>query len=225
MLMEGIRPDEVALVTVLSACSHTGQVDLGIEYFKFMKSSGLSPMPEHYSCLVDLFCRAGELDKAWTLIDGMPHYENGKFTVSLWGALLSACSDYGNVSCGRLAAQRALELDPQNVGIYVLLSNMYARHQMWKETDDLRDLIKGTGLRKDVGTESLSKIKTIETHLCYLQSRRILSKLLMLQLHSCKFGLVECLSSKRTCMSRTKSSVEGPHSETGPENSAGGHRY
>lgn len=155
MLMEGTRPDEVALVTVLSACSHTGQVDLGIEYFKFMKSSGLSPLPEHYSCLVDLFCRAGELDKAWTLIDGIPHYENGSFTVSLWGALLSACSDYGNVSLGKLAAERALELDPQHVGIYVLLSNMYARHQMWKETDELRDLIKDTGLRKDVGTSRI----------------------------------------------------------------------
>lgn len=151
MLMEGIRPDGVAFVTVLSACGHTGQVDLGIEYFKFMKSSGLDPMPEHYSCLVDLLCRAGVLDKAWRLVDYMSYKEDGSFTVSMWGALLSACNDHGNVHLGRLAAQRALELDPQNVGIYVLLSNMYARHHMWKEIGELRELIKETGLKKDVG--------------------------------------------------------------------------
>lgn len=120
-------------------------MDLGIEYIKFIKSSGLDPMPEHYSCLIDLLCRAGELDKAWRLVDYMSYKEDGSFTVSVWGALLSACNDHGNVHLGRLAAQRALELDPQNVGIYVLLSNMYARHHMWKENDELRELIKQTG--------------------------------------------------------------------------------
>ena len=53
MLMEGVKPDGVAFVTVISACGHTGQVNLGIEYFESMVGDfGLDPKPERYSCLI-----------------------------------------------------------------------------------------------------------------------------------------------------------------------------
>lgn len=152
MLMEGIRPDGVAFVAVISACSHTGQVDIGIEYSELMaRDFGLNLSLEHYGCLVDLFCRAGELDKAWKLVNEMQFEGNGSGTVSIWGGLLSACNDHGNVELGKMAAQRALELDPQNVGIYVLLSNMYARYGMWNEIEELREVMKERGLKKDLG--------------------------------------------------------------------------
>ncbi|KAL0376209.1 UNVERIFIED_CONTAM: putative pentatricopeptide repeat-containing protein [Sesamum calycinum] len=48
MLMEGIRPDGVAFLTVISACGHTGQVDLGMEYFESMtRDYGLVASQEH----------------------------------------------------------------------------------------------------------------------------------------------------------------------------------
>ncbi|KAL0386901.1 UNVERIFIED_CONTAM: putative pentatricopeptide repeat-containing protein, mitochondrial [Sesamum radiatum] len=73
MLMEGIRPDGVAFLTVISACGHTGQVDLGMEYFESMtRDYGLVASQEHYSCLVDLLCRAGELERACKLVSEMP---------------------------------------------------------------------------------------------------------------------------------------------------------
>ncbi|XP_057488669.1 pentatricopeptide repeat-containing protein At4g21300-like [Actinidia eriantha] len=152
MLMEGVKPDGVAFVTVISACGHTGQVNLGIEYFESMVGDfGLDPKPEHYSCLIDLLCRAGELEKAWKLVNEMSYKANGNCTVSMWGALLSACNECGNVDLAKLAAQRALELDPQNVGIYVLLSNMYARYGMWNEISQLREVMMERLLEKDVG--------------------------------------------------------------------------
>lgn len=155
MLKEGIRPDGVAFLTVISACSHTGQVEVGMEYFESMSLYGLFPSSEHYSCLVDLLCRAGELEKAWELIAEMPHSEEGNCTISMWGTLLSACNEHGNVDLGKLAAQRALELEPQNVGIYVLLSNMFARNGMWDEIGQLRELMKMRGLKKDIGWSSI----------------------------------------------------------------------
>lgn len=152
MLIEGIRPDGVAFLAVISACGHTGQVDLGLDYFETMtRDFALPRMPEHYSCFIDLLCRAGELDKAWKLISEMPCEGNGNHTVSMWGTFLSACSEFGNVDLGKLAAQKALELDPQNTGVYVLLSNMYASHGMWDEIGQLRELMKGRKLKKDIG--------------------------------------------------------------------------
>ncbi|KAA8546054.1 hypothetical protein F0562_020495 [Nyssa sinensis] len=165
MLMDGIRPDEVAFLTVISACGHTGQVNLGIEYFESMAHDlGLSPGPEHHSCLVDLLCRAGELEKAWKLVNEMPSVKNGSCSVSLWGALLNACIDCGNIELGKLAARRALELDPQNVGIYVLLSNMYARYGLWDEIGHLRELMKERGLKKDIGCSWIETSKSKGFH-------------------------------------------------------------
>ncbi|KAF7142563.1 hypothetical protein RHSIM_Rhsim05G0066200 [Rhododendron simsii] len=69
LLTEGIKPDGVAFVTLVSTCGHTGQVNLWIEYFESMVSDfGLDPTSEHYSCLYDLLCRAGELEKAWKVV-------------------------------------------------------------------------------------------------------------------------------------------------------------
>ncbi|RVX21889.1 Pentatricopeptide repeat-containing protein [Vitis vinifera] len=123
MLREGIRPDGVAFVTIISACGHTGHVKLGIE--------------------------AGELEKAWKMVNEMTSKENGSYSISMWGALLNACNEFGNVELGKLAAHKALEMDPHNVGIYVLLSNMYAKFSMWDEIEQLRELMKESGLKKD----------------------------------------------------------------------------
>ncbi|GMJ00595.1 DEFECTIVELY ORGANIZED TRIBUTARIES 4 [Hibiscus trionum] len=152
MLKEGIEPDEVAFVTVISACSHTGQIRLGLEYFDCMsRVYKLIPGPEHYSCVVDLLCRAGELEKAMKVVNEMLEKGHNNCSISLWVALLSACSDHGNVEMGQFAAKRALELEPQNVGVYVQLSNLYAKLEMWDEIGQLRDKMKQRGLKKDTG--------------------------------------------------------------------------
>ncbi|KZV53462.1 pentatricopeptide repeat-containing protein-like [Dorcoceras hygrometricum] len=152
MLSEGIKPDGVAFLSVIYACGHTGQVDLGMKFFESMTLNyGLIASQEHYSCLVDLLCRAGELGRACKLVNDISNTGYESCTVSLWGALLSACYERGNVKLGKAAAQRALELEPGNVGIYVLLSNMYAKNGMWDEIEQLRELMKGRGLKKDIG--------------------------------------------------------------------------
>ncbi|XP_026453432.1 pentatricopeptide repeat-containing protein At3g14330-like [Papaver somniferum] len=148
MVANEVTPDAVVFVAVISACRHTGNVSLGLKYFESMVHDfGLQPDYEHYGCLVDLLCKAGELEKAWKLMSA----SNSRASISVWGALLSACVDYGNVEMGKLAANKALELDSKNVGIYVLLSNLYANVGMWNEIEELRDLMKEKGLKKDVG--------------------------------------------------------------------------
>ncbi|KAI3441251.1 uncharacterized protein J3R85_002515 [Psidium guajava] len=151
MLIKGIKRDEVAFVTVIAACARTGQVALGIEFFESIRNEyNVKPTQEHYSCLVDLLSRAGELDRAWKFLDEMLQKGFGG-TDSMWGPLLNACLDSGNIELGKLAAQRALEWAPQNVGIYVLLSNLYARFGMWDQIGLLRELMKEKGLKKVTG--------------------------------------------------------------------------
>ncbi|KAL7082805.1 hypothetical protein ACP275_14G124800 [Erythranthe tilingii] len=153
---EGIKPDGVVFLTVISACGHSGQVDLGMEYFESMgRDYELVATQEHYSCVVDLLSRAGELERACKLVGEMPFIGNERCAISMWGALLNACNECGNVNLGKIAARKALELEPNNVGIYVLLSNMYAKNGMWAEIEQLRELMKRKGLTKEIGWSSI----------------------------------------------------------------------
>ncbi|KRH38302.2 hypothetical protein GLYMA_09G126100v4 [Glycine max] len=49
---------------------------------------------------------------------------------SVWGALLSSCRVYSNMDIGSLAADKLLQLAPEESGYYVLLSNIMQRLKM-----------------------------------------------------------------------------------------------
>lgn len=148
MLCDGIRPDGVLMVSVLSACSHAGLTEKGLEYFFGMeKVYGVVPRLEHYACVVDLLGRAGRLRDAWELIRTMPVEPDG----AVWGALLGACKIHKNAELGELAFDRLIVLEPSNVGYYVLLSNIYSDAGRLDGVKRMRRLMKERGLRKDPG--------------------------------------------------------------------------
>lgn len=152
MREEGVSPDHVTFVSLLSACSHAGLVRQGRECFQLMESShGIEPMAKHYACMVDLLGRAGLLDEAYRVILSMPL----KPDAGVWGALLAACRIHGDVELGRAASSWLLELDPGNVGYYVLLSNLYAKGGEWEGVDQVRALARRRGLLKTPGWSSI----------------------------------------------------------------------
>uniref|UniRef100_A0A2N9FJ12 Pentatricopeptide repeat-containing protein n=1 Tax=Fagus sylvatica TaxID=28930 RepID=A0A2N9FJ12_FAGSY len=73
MESNGIEPDKVTFIGVLSACSHSGLISEAYEYFDSMsKKYGVKPEIEHYSCLVDALGRVGRVQEAEKLIGSMP---------------------------------------------------------------------------------------------------------------------------------------------------------
>lgn len=148
MIRSGIVPDGTAFVSVLSACSHAGLTDQGLEYFKMMtRKYQLQPGPEHYSCMVDLLGRAGRLNEARNLIESMPIKPDG----AVWGALLGACKIHKNVELAELAFEHVIELEPANIGYYVLLSNIYYDAKNSKGVLRIRFMMKQRKLKKDPG--------------------------------------------------------------------------
>ncbi|XP_073012944.1 pentatricopeptide repeat-containing protein At4g33990-like [Typha latifolia] len=160
MLAEGTRPDEIAVLVVLSACCHSGEFVKGLRYFESaMIDYRVVIGSEHYGCVVDMLCRAGELEKALKFANEMV-LDKGScgssgLSVTVLGTLLSACRLNGNVDIGKLAAEKAIELYPGNVGIYIDLSNLYARVGKWDDLGKLREVMKEKQLGKDVGSSRL----------------------------------------------------------------------
>ncbi|CAM6051442.1 unnamed protein product, partial [Sphagnum compactum] len=123
MCEEGVHPDDITFVCLLSACSHAGFVDEGLRFNALMTTVYRIPAKlEHYTCMVDLLGRAGHLQEAENMIQGMPCKPNA----AIWRALLGACRIHGNVEMGERMAKRVLELEPKNAAGFVLLSNLYA---------------------------------------------------------------------------------------------------
>lgn len=148
MIKTGIRPDKTVFVSVLSACSHSGMTDKGLEYFSTMKSKyGLEPGPEHYTCIVDLLGRAGQLEEAKDLIKSMRVNPDG----AVWGALLNACKIHRNVELAELAFERVIEREPTNIGYYVLLSNIYSDVENLEGVLKVRVMMRERQFRKEPG--------------------------------------------------------------------------
>nr|CAD1838907.1 unnamed protein product [Ananas comosus var. bracteatus] len=174
--VEGLRPDEITISSVLSACGHLGILHFGkwvVDYAKENKLDSVTylgvltacshgglpkegrrvfnaienPNVDHYACKVDLLCRAGRLDEARKVVDEMPM----KPHAGLYGALLNAGRKYRNVNLGEFAAKELFKLEPENSGNYVLLSNIYASLGRWKDVDNIRRNMIARGVNKMVG--------------------------------------------------------------------------
>ncbi|KAG8366902.1 hypothetical protein BUALT_Bualt16G0016200 [Buddleja alternifolia] len=143
-----IRPNEVLFVSILSACSHAGLVKEGIEIFNMMvKDYGLAPNSKHYGIVADILGRIGEVEKSMEFINQVEE----SVGAHVWGALLGACRIYQNTEIGEIAVKKMQELDPGQVGHYILLSNMYAVDEKWDNVDEVRKLVKEKELKKVSG--------------------------------------------------------------------------
>ncbi|KAI5078031.1 hypothetical protein GOP47_0007855 [Adiantum capillus-veneris] len=123
MLRDGLRPDCITFVNVLSACNLTGMCDTSQTCFEVMsKEYGVAPVLEHYGCVLDLLGRAGEVDKAEVLVRRMPIHPNAV----VWHSLLGACRKWGNTKLAKQAFESAICLDENDGASYALIHDIYA---------------------------------------------------------------------------------------------------
>lgn len=191
MLENGILPDHVTFLGIISSCGHAGQINEGIHYFHCMTEQyGIPARMEHYACMVDLFGRAGRLNEAFETIQSMPFSPDA----GVWGTLLGACRVHSNVELAEVASKHLFDLDPQNSGYYILLSNINADAGKWGRVLKIRSLMKERGVQKVPGY-SWIEVNNI-THMfvaadgSHPQSARIYSLLNSLLLELRKEGYV-----------------------------------
>lgn len=137
---DGIEPDRITFSNVLSACSHAGLLDEAMEIFNDM---AVTPSMEHYGCIVDLLCRGGNFEEALTFTLSMP-YEPDSYIVA---SLIAACG--GEIEKVEFFFKDLLQRE--SCGNYVALSNAYAVSGRWNEVSELREAMRGKGLRKEAG--------------------------------------------------------------------------
>ncbi|KAL7603994.1 hypothetical protein Lser_V15G16318 [Lactuca serriola] len=145
---KGIEPNEASFTSILHACSHSGLLKEGQEFYKIMVNEfKIEPKLEHYACMVDLLSKTGKLSEAYKFIKKMPVKPNS----IIWGALLCGCRFHHDVKLAEKVAEEIFELEPENTGNYLLLANIYSEAEKWEEVKVLRDRVSKRGLKKNVG--------------------------------------------------------------------------
>ena len=122
MQEDGLSPDEVTFLCVLSSCSHSGLLDKTQMLFKNMtRKYGIIPNVDHHNCMVVAFGHAGDFDNAISVIKALPSSD----CPEVWLALLGACKKWGNVKLGKLAFDQAVQQDHSYSAAYTLMANIF----------------------------------------------------------------------------------------------------
>ncbi|KAM7480229.1 hypothetical protein LguiA_028442 [Lonicera macranthoides] len=148
MVKAGIRPDGVTFLGVLVGCSHAGLIDEARQLFGEME--GVYKVPrelKHYGCMADLLGRAGFIREAMKMIEEMPE----KGDVFVWGSLLGGCRIHGNVEVAEKVAERVIQMNPEDGGVYSLLANVYANAERWEDLAKIRRLRDCRRVNKNAG--------------------------------------------------------------------------
>ncbi|KAE8055546.1 hypothetical protein FH972_012379 [Carpinus fangiana] len=124
MEKRGPKPNDATFTCVLFACTHAGMVLEGWWCFDLMcRVYMIEPKVEHYGCMVDLLARASLMKDSKEII-----------------------------KLGEIVAKRLIELEPRDIGPYVLLSNIYAAEGKWDDVEFVRRMMKEKGLQKASGS-------------------------------------------------------------------------
>ncbi|XP_071737806.1 putative pentatricopeptide repeat-containing protein At3g18840 [Rutidosis leptorrhynchoides] len=148
MVKSGFRPDTVTFIAILSACRHCGLVKKGESYFKLMTEEyDVTPELDHYACMIDLYGRANELNRAMEFMKNIPV----ELDVVILGTILSACKLHRNADLAREVEEKLLRIGGDSGTRYVQLANVYAAEGQWNEMGRIRRKMRGNDVSKHAG--------------------------------------------------------------------------
>nr|GEW40387.1 pentatricopeptide repeat-containing protein At3g09040, mitochondrial-like [Tanacetum cinerariifolium] len=150
MKSANLKPSQSTFVSVLSACSHAGLVDLGRTLFRSITMDyRMDPSLDNYGCLVDLLSRNGYLQEARAVIEAMPF----PAWPAIWRSFLNGCRIHGDKELGKMGAKKLFDLSPDDeaAGGYVLLSKIFSEDGNWEDGSKVRKEMIDKGIRKDMG--------------------------------------------------------------------------
>ncbi|CDO97077.1 unnamed protein product [Coffea canephora] len=148
MVKRGLQPDAVTFVAILSACRHSGLVEVGENYFSSMTEDySILPERDHYACMIDLYGRANQLEKATVFMDKIPM----ELDAIILGTFINACKMNRNVKLANDAEEKLLKIEGDNGARYVQLAGAYASEGRWDEMGRIMKKMRGKELRKHTG--------------------------------------------------------------------------
>ncbi|KAF8400661.1 hypothetical protein HHK36_013961 [Tetracentron sinense] len=90
MQISGVRPDEITMVSVLSACADLGALELGKWVESYIEREGVAKTVELCNALIDMFAKCGDVDEALRLFQKMDEK-----TIVSWTSVIVGLAMHG----------------------------------------------------------------------------------------------------------------------------------
>jgi pentatricopeptide repeat protein len=163
----GIQPDRITLFGALSACGLEGLVTEGMDIITLFKDRyHIMPSLDHYTCVVDMLCRARMFREAVDYVENnMP-----KFSAATFSNILEACVVQGNTSMAELVAEKMVMQKSRLSLPYIVLAQIYGARCKWE---------KMAGVWRSMENQRVKKVHScswlcIKNHIYVFTSEQIL---------------------------------------------------
>ncbi|KAK1421413.1 hypothetical protein QVD17_23726 [Tagetes erecta] len=93
MMKTNIKPDEITIASVLSACAHLGSIDMGKSIHHYIRKNNITQDLYVGNALIDMYCKCGSIEKALEVFEEIPI----KDSIS-WTSVISGLAVNGNAS-------------------------------------------------------------------------------------------------------------------------------
>ncbi|KAK1588473.1 hypothetical protein Q3G72_023715 [Acer saccharum] len=128
----GVKPDNVALVSTISACAHLGALEQGRWIHTYIKRRGIKIDPILGSALVDMYAKCGDMEEA----------------IEVFRRIKKK---------GKQIREMLIESDPDHSGRCILhLANIYGIAEEWDKTVEVRRQMTDQKVCKLQGCSSIS---------------------------------------------------------------------
>ncbi|XP_022760356.1 pentatricopeptide repeat-containing protein At4g02750-like isoform X2 [Durio zibethinus] len=141
--------DVISWNSVICGFAHHGNAEKALEMFERMRLTDVKPNHVTFIGVLSACSHAGLVDQGKYYFDYMK--DGIKVPASVWGALLGACRIHNNIKVGAIAAERVLEIEPHNSGVYLILAEMYLSCGRSEDAESIRARMEGKGVRKQQG--------------------------------------------------------------------------
>ncbi|KAK6911392.1 E motif [Dillenia turbinata] len=134
MVSENFKPDKMTMVSLISATAEVGGLDKGRSIHGQVIRMGMATDAFLCSALIEMYCKCGSIESALAVFKGVTEKD-----VTLWTTMIRGLAFH----------------EPEKEGGYILLSNVYAASGRWSQSDMMREIMKGRGMKKSAGCSSL----------------------------------------------------------------------
>ncbi|KAI4346621.1 hypothetical protein L6164_007503 [Bauhinia variegata] len=91
MRYAGVNPDEVTMVSVISACTKLGDVETGARIHQYIDENGFGWMVSLCNALIDMYSKCGCMELAWQVFNN-----SRRKSIITWNTMIMACANHGH---------------------------------------------------------------------------------------------------------------------------------
>ena len=135
MVQEGLKPNGIILLSVLSSYNQLGIMDQIDSFLRLVEENfGPHPTKEHINCIINLLGRSGYIKEA----EHMLQHGSNRSNVVGWTSLLNSCKIFGESEVGSNCFDEIVEIDCRDASSYMLMSEIYASVGKLKEAEGIK---------------------------------------------------------------------------------------